>query len=332
MSSGSACRRIIPILLVAAVVVAGCAQAAPIAGRLGGMLPAASAGASGLEPGSAIVDGAMPSVAPSAGPTNWATAGEPGTRASLPPVRTAGADWPAAARTTPDPWFTLHVPVLMYHRIVALADAGAALPGLVVDPAVFAQQMGLLASAGWRTITLATLQLDLATGRQLPPRTFVITIDDGHVDGLTNALPILRRFGFVATFFVVMGRIHESPYLNAADLRTLADAGMEIADHTMAHRDVARLHGAALDFQIGAAAAAIEQITGRAPTTFAYPAGEWSLEAVAVVQAHDLGMAVTTREGVLETWANRFLVPRLRISRSVTPGMLLRLLSGYAVD
>jgi peptidoglycan/xylan/chitin deacetylase (PgdA/CDA1 family) len=243
-----------------------------------------------------------------------------------------GASWPPAARTTPDPSFTLRVPILMYHRIVRLANAGPALPGLVIDPAIFAQQLGVLAAAGWHTITLASLQVDLATGRRPPPRTFVITIDDGHRDGLTNALPILRRLGFVATYFVVMGRIHQAPYLSATDLQALADAGMEIADHTMDHRDVAALHGPALAHDIGAAARVIRQITGRAATTFAYPAGEWSLEAVGAVQAADLGMAVTTHEGVLETWATRFVVPRLRVSPSVTPAMLLRLLSGYAID
>lgn len=252
--------------------------------------------------------------------------------ASIPPITTVGAGWPATARFTPDPSFTLHVPVLMYHRIVSPADAGPALPGLLIDPAVFAQEMGLLAGAGWHTITLATLQLDLATDRRPPPRTFVITIDDGHRDGITNALPILQRFGFVATYFVVMGRIHQSPYLNAADLQTLANDGMEIADHTMDHHNVGRLHGSALAWQIDGAAQAIRQITGRAPTTFAYPSGEWSLEAVGAVQSADLGMAVTTKEGVLETWANRFLVPRLRVSPSLTPGELLHLLSGYAID
>lgn len=327
-------------IIVIAVLLAGCAGSTRITAGPANPLPAPSAGPSGLAPGGPIAGAATRSPVPSIWPSPWPslppstspTLGEPGVLPTSPPERIVGANWPPAATNTPDPSFTLRVPILMYHRIVALADAGPALPGLVIDPAVFAQQLGLLAGAGWHTITLATLQVDLATGRQPPPRTFVITIDDGHRDGLTNALPILRRFGFVATYFVVMGRIRQATYLSAIDLQALAGAGMEIADHTMDHHDVAALHGPALAHDIGAAAQAILQITGRAPTTFAYPAGEWSLEAVGAVQAAHLGMAVTTREGVLETWATRFLVPRLRVSPSVTPGMLLRLLSGYAID
>lgn len=270
---------------------------------------------------------------PSDGGPSLAPAPEPPLRAnSRPPFRVISADWPPAAQSTPDPGFILHVPILMYHRIVAPAEAGASLPGLIIDPAVFAEELSLLHAAGWHAITLATLELDLAGGLRPAPRTFVITIDDGHIDGLTNALPILERFGDVATYFVVIGRIHDPGFLGSADLQTLAGAGMEIADHTMNHVDVGRLHGLGLDFQIGGAAAAIEQITGRTPSTFAYPSGESSPEAAAVVQASGMGMAVTTHEGVLETWSNRFFVPRLRVSPSLTPEMLVRILTGYAID
>ncbi len=311
-------------LILLSVLFAGCATAAPIA--MGPAYPLAAPSAGLSDPGQPSQSPGQPTPLPAP------SSSIPDLVPSPPPVHLVGADWPATVRSTPDPGFSLRVPVLMYHRIVAPADAGPSLPGLVIDPILFAQQMSLLATAGWHTITLATLQADLARGRRPAPRTFVITIDDGHTDGVTNALPILRRFGFVATYFVVMGRIHNSNYLSPADLRTLADAGMEIADHTMDHHNVARLHGAALAHDINAAAGLIRQITGRAPTTFAYPAGEWSLEAVGAVEADNLGMAVTTQEGVLETWANRFLVPRLRVTPSQTAMDLLRRLSGYALD
>jgi len=269
-----------------------------------------------------------PAAAPSVGPLPEPSANT-GNRL---PIQTVSANWPPAAQSTPDPNFVLHVPILMYHRIIAPADAGPSLPGLVIDPMVFAQELAMLHDAGWHTITLATLELDLAHGLRPAPRTFVITIDDGHLDGLTHALPILERFGDVATYFVVLGRIHDPGFLSSTDLQTLAGAGMEIADHTMNHANVGRLHGFALDFQIGAAASAIQAITGRASSTFAYPSGESSLEAAGVIEAKGMGMAVTTKEGVLETWSDRFFVPRMRVSPSVTPEMLLRKMTGYAVD
>jgi peptidoglycan/xylan/chitin deacetylase (PgdA/CDA1 family) len=309
--------------VVAALLVAACGNAV---GPALGHLPAASPGAG------------LASSGPAVGPVaSWPPVGalpvpaQPSPTPGL-PGRVVSADWPAAVGSTPDPGFVLHVPVLMYHRIVDPADAGQSLPGLVVDPAVFAEELALLHGEGWHTIALASLQVDLATGVRPPARTFVITIDDGHLDGLTNALPILQRFGFVATYFVVMGRITDPGFLSASDLRVLAGAGMEIADHTMNHVDVGRLHGPALAYQVAAAAEAIKRITGRAPATFAYPSGESSLEAAGAVESAGMGLAVTTQEGVSETWPARFFVPRLRVSPSLTPDMLVRIMDGYAID
>ncbi len=321
------CRRMAAVLLMAALM-AGCGTPSP------SPIPSQQA--------TVPAPSAMPSAAPVANPTAEPSAvapsqapeasGEPGSVGGVSPINGVGPDWPPTTTVSSDAGFSLHVPILMYHLIDTLADAGPARPGLVVDPAVFAREMGLLHANGWHTITLATLQHDLAIGRTPPSRTFVITIDDGHVDGFTKAFPILREYGFVATYFVVLARIHSPLFLSAADLVALARAGMEIADHTMDHRDVARLHGAALAYQIGAAAEAIRTITGRGPTSFAYPSGEWSLAAVGAIQSAGMGVAVTTKEGVLETWQDRFLMPRLRVSPSLTPDALLRMLSGYSVD
>jgi len=45
----------------------------------------------------------------------------------------------------------LHVPILEYHRIVPSAEAAGSLPGLVLAPSLFSQQMDALKAAGWHT-------------------------------------------------------------------------------------------------------------------------------------------------------------------------------------
>ncbi len=85
--------------------------------------------------------------------------------------------WPGPDRRGPGPGHdvVLHVPILMYHRIVDSRTAHCPRPGLCVAPATFAAQLGLLAAAGWHTVTMASLAADLATGREPRRRTFVIT-------------------------------------------------------------------------------------------------------------------------------------------------------------
>jgi peptidoglycan/xylan/chitin deacetylase (PgdA/CDA1 family) len=237
--------------------------------------------------------------------------------------------------------FVLHVPILMYHRIVPFAEAGDSIHGLVVPPETFAAQLDALQSAGWHTITMATLANDLQANVKPPERTFVITIDDGWDDGYTYALPILVQHGFVATYFVIAGRIDRPGFLTSAHLRALVAAGDEIGDHTMDHVDLAVQPAAKLTSEIDAAAARIAQVTGHWPESFAYPSGIVdSRVATAVAACQELRIAVIEepltpekpgataepRIGVLvalETWANRFVVPRIRVTPNTTPARLV---------
>ena len=249
--------------------------------------------------------------------------------ASVPPFRPPTPLAPSAAAAG----LVLHVPVLMYHRIVPLAQAGDSLRPLVVPPTLFAAQMDALAATGWHTITAADLLGDLATGTRPAPRTFVITFDDGDDDGYTYALPILEAHGFVATFYVIAGRIGQARptgELTPAHVRALAAAGMEIGNHTWAHRDLAALSGVQVRFQVVAASARIADLVGTAPRTLAYPYGAWNAGAVAELRVAGIGIAFTTVEGARETWAARFWSPRVRVGPGTTPAGLVALVERYS--
>ncbi|TMD32933.1 MAG: hypothetical protein E6I94_00615 [Chloroflexi bacterium] len=221
---------------------------------------------------------------------------------------------------------TFHVPILMYHRILPAALARGALPGLAVSPTLFAAQLRAAHAAGWRTITLGSLAADIDAGRDPGPRTFVITIDDGHEDGYTNALPVLERFGDVATYFVVTGRLDRGDNLTSDQVRQLAADGMEIGDHTVSHVDLASLSIAAAQAQIEGAAVTIADLTGSRPTTFAYPFGDYDPAVVWLVHQDGFALAVTTHECAVETRASALLTPRVRVTPDVSPADLLAML------
>ena len=193
---------------------------------------------------------------PAAQPLEDAPAASPGAAG---PSSTTGDDWPlptppvgATASSRPGSstlvassvrpaGFAIRIPVFMYHRIAPDNEVGASLAGLVVKPEQFAAQMDALELAGWHTITARTLANDLAAGRRPPRHSFVVTLDDGHEDGYTYAYPILRRDGFLATYFVITDRIGHTGYLSVRELRTMVAAGMEIASHTIRHADLTHL-------------------------------------------------------------------------------------------
>jgi peptidoglycan/xylan/chitin deacetylase (PgdA/CDA1 family) len=238
--------------------------------------------------------------------------------------------------------FTLYVPVLMYHRIVPFSEAGDSISGLVVPPDTFDAQLTALAARGWHTITMATLANDLAAHVRPPAKTIVITIDDGWADGFKYAFPILQSHGFVATYYVIAGRIDEQDALSSTQLQELVAAGDEIGDHTMDHANLTALGATDLKYEIEAGAARIAQVTGRWPESLAYPSGYEDSGVIAAVGACQ-GLRIAVLERGLEiqtpgavptttklqgyvTWSYRFQVPRVRVTPGTSPADLLGLL------
>ena len=67
-----------------------------------------------------------------------------------------------------------------------------------------ARQLRALARVA-NVVPLDTALAALAEGRSLPSRPVAITFDDGYRDNLETAVPILRRLGLPATFYLVPG-------------------------------------------------------------------------------------------------------------------------------
>jgi peptidoglycan/xylan/chitin deacetylase (PgdA/CDA1 family) len=88
----------------------------------------------------------------------------------------------------------------MFHRVHATPDP---LFPEEVDAARFERMMRLVAGT-FRVMTLGDAASRLRIG-ELPARTMVITFDDGYADNAEVALPILKRYGLPATFFVSTG-------------------------------------------------------------------------------------------------------------------------------
>ncbi|MBW8486899.1 polysaccharide deacetylase family protein [Actinomadura sp. PM05-2] len=188
--------------------------------------------------------------------------------------------------------------VLMYHSV---EDAAEDPHLLAVPPAMFARQMRWLAQRGLRGVGMAELlrARDAGTARGLVGLTF----DDGYADFATAALPILQDFGFTATVFMVAGRIGgdnawddgpRKPLMTAGQLRGVADAGMEVASHGLAHLSLPETGTEELARELHESRSLLERILDRPVTGFAYPYGHIGDREVAAVAAagYDYGCAI----------------------------------------
>jgi peptidoglycan/xylan/chitin deacetylase (PgdA/CDA1 family) len=263
------------------------------------------------------------------------------------PAPPAGPTWPEAvpssavpamgvppfpagptAAPTPIPDREYRVPILMYHRVLPADQAADNLPGLVVTPELFGAQMQAMHDAGWHTIVLRDLAGAMRAGRTLPPRTFVVTFDDGWADGYDYAYPILRRLGYVGVFFVISNRIDGPGSLTGLEMVDLEATGNEIGNHTANHVSLSSVKYGRVKNEVETASARISQIIHKRPASLSYPMGGVAPYTVrAVGEVDGIQIAVTTRPGVTETWLSRMALPRVRISSSTRPDLLVQSLS-----
>ena len=75
----------------------------------------------------------------------------------------------------------------------------------------------------------------------------IITFDDGEKGQIEYAKPILNKYGFPATFFIVCNFVSEGneggddTHMSWNDIRMLQDSGYEIGSHTMNHDNLDEL-------------------------------------------------------------------------------------------
>jgi peptidoglycan/xylan/chitin deacetylase (PgdA/CDA1 family) len=112
--------------------------------------------------------------------------------------------------------------------------------------------------------------------------------DDAFLNQYEVALPVLREYGFRATFGVITGSIGKGhglwEYMDKKHLKALADSGMDIASHTVNHVSLAnnltdkRLHQEVFDSK-----KALEAM-GFKVSTMVYPYYEWDDRVIACVK------------------------------------------------
>lgn len=205
-----------------------------------------------------------------------------------------------------------YVPILMYHYIREVREADDPVGfRLSVRPARFAEQLAWLAAEGYEPLRMADLAACLRAERPCPRRPVALTFDDGYADAATKALPILRHYGFSATFYIVTEFVGQPGYLSWDQVAELQAAGMEIGSHTLSHAALTGLSIAQARVELVRSKAILEQRLGRPVESFSYPAGEHNAELAELVRELGYSNAVITLAANLPQ--NLYTLPRRRV-------------------
>jgi peptidoglycan/xylan/chitin deacetylase (PgdA/CDA1 family) len=227
------------------------------------------------------------------------------------------------------------MPALMYHSVSAV---GGPLGDLAVPRERLAEQLGALTAAGYRLVGLTEALDLLAQGNT--DKLLAVTFDDGYRDFLTEGVPVLAEAGARATLYASVGHLGEHAgwlgswapdfgrLLSWDELAEVADAGIEIGNHSLLHHPLDVLPPAQLREETVRSKDELEQRLQRRVRSFAYPHGYNGAKVRAAVLAAGHDNATEVGRRLHRPGERRFAVPRLQPTPDMTGADLVNLVAG----
>jgi peptidoglycan/xylan/chitin deacetylase (PgdA/CDA1 family) len=115
------------------------------------------------------------------------------------------------------------------------------------------------------------------------PKVVILNFYDDEKDQFTNAKPILDKYGFKGTFFIVCSWAgSNTDRMTWQDISQLYKEGYDIESHTMTHKVLSKLSAADLDYQVGQSKQCLHDHLGVYPTVFSPPHGKGSKNATVI--------------------------------------------------
>lgn len=217
------------------------------------------------------------------------------------------------------------IPILMYHKVNPDPSTGGL--GLRVPPDKFEWQMKYLRKNGYETVSLEDVMDHFEKGKHLPDKPIVITFDDGYKDNHQFAYPIMKKYGYTGTIFVVSKAIGNTNFFDVEkklqpenkimdwhEIRELAEAGFTIGAHTVDHPHLAEVPPEVARHQIEESKRALEHGLKKPVEFFAYPYGSYNDTVADLVKQAGYRAAVTTELGLAKADSNPFKLRRIRVT------------------
>ncbi|SRR6266487_871917 len=236
---------------------------------------------------------------------------------------------------------TKKIPILEYHSISD--HATPQFKPFTLSPTVFAEHVAYLHQHGYTPITVGQYMNARSQGGSvssaLPERPVVITFDDGYSDFFTAAFPVLKRYGFTATVFVLtafvngtglwMRRIGEAtrPMLTWDQLAAISASGIECGGHSHSHPQLDTLPLEVARDEIVRCKRLLEDRLGQEITSFAYPYGFHNATTKRLVKQAAYTSACAGKHRMCTVTTDPFALTRLEIDVNTRVNDLAALLT-----
>ena len=201
------------------------------------------------------------------------------------------------------------VPVLYYHSVKESADNE-----VTITPEILKKQLQYIKDQGYTTITITELKDYLLNNSPIPPKSIIITFDDGYMDNYNNAFPILKNLNMVATIFCITSNLDGSYYLSKAAIKEMSNYGIDIESHTITHPKLDTLSYEHQLRELEGSKKILEDITGKKVTAIAYPFGNFNDNTIKAAKNAGYILGFTTNRGFSDRNDNKLKLDRIYIS------------------
>jgi len=129
-------------------------------------------------------------------------------------------------------------------------------------------------SVGWLQTDDLSLSTYSTVGFQRP--VISLTFDDGWESYYKNGVPILNKYGFTSTDYIISGYLGDADYMTKAQVKQLYTMGHEIGSHTVDHPDLTSLSATKLNTELKNSQSTLQTVIGAPVTDFASPYGAYN--------------------------------------------------------
>ena len=158
-----------------------------------------------------------------------------------------------------------------------------------------------------------------------------MTFDDGYKDMISNCLPLLKKYNFKATCFLVsdkIGKINDwdkenkniktKKIMDESDIRIWIKNGMKIGSHSKNHKKLTKIDHNELTKEIANSKIELEKLIGEEIVSFCYPYGKFNLDVINEVKKNYSYALTTLRSRYDPNKHDKYLIPRIDMGKKLS--------------
>jgi len=205
--------------------------------------------------------------------------------------------------------------ILTYHGISNKIN-----PDETVTPEEFEKQLQYI-KENYKVVSLEKAVEYIQTDIVKVAGSIVITFDDGYSDNYHYAYPLLKKYSFPATIFLISDFINDKggKYLSQSQIHEMKSNNISFGSHTISHRILTSLRKEEIIREIRDSKDILESQLGQKITPFAYPVGtrvDFNDEIMKTVKASKYTYACSNVYGINSSDTNIFALKRIGIETS----------------